>query len=61
MERLALFPSEGSRAADIYRPLKGIAPAGFVSVNLGYSGKHANHYSTDAICWCQYSLPEFWN
>jgi hypothetical protein len=35
------FPFQGSRATDL------LLYAGFESVNLGSSGNHDNHYTTD--------------
>jgi hypothetical protein len=45
---LLYFLSEGRCAADFHRPLKSIALAGFELATLGSSGKHFNHYTTEA-------------
>jgi hypothetical protein len=42
------FPSEGRCAADFYCPWKSIASARFEPATLGSSGKHTNHYTTEA-------------
>jgi hypothetical protein len=36
------------RAANFYRPWKSISSARFELANHGSSGKHANHYTTEA-------------
>jgi hypothetical protein len=41
-------PPEGRCAADFYRSFKFIASAGFDHATLGSSGKHTNHYTTEA-------------
>jgi hypothetical protein len=42
------FPSEGKCAADFYFPYESIASAGIEPTNLWSSGKHSNHYTTEA-------------
>jgi hypothetical protein len=44
-------PLEGRCAADFYHPWKSIASATFEPAILGSSGKHTNHYTTEATEW----------
>jgi hypothetical protein len=44
----AYFPSKGRCAADFYYSQKSIALAGFELATFGSSGKHINHYTTEA-------------
>jgi hypothetical protein len=50
----ALLPLRRKACCGFCPPWKFIASAGFESANYGYTGKHANHYTSEATILISY-------